>query len=215
MGITVMNTKAKESKACQKIQEDNAMRLFDIVFALAAITITLPLMALVAIFIKLDSKGPVIFKQAREGKDGATFNILKFRSMKVHDEQSQFLTQAKKNDSRVTRVGRIIRKTSIDELPQFFNVVMGDMSVVGPRPHAVSHNRFYEKKIKGYSKRAFVKPGITGLAQIKGLRGETETIEQMIKRVEMDLEYVEKKSLVYDVVIIIKTPFCIFSKSAY
>ncbi|MBX2807992.1 MAG: undecaprenyl-phosphate glucose phosphotransferase [Cellvibrionaceae bacterium] len=182
--------------------------------ALTAILLLSPLLIAVALAVKLNSKGPVIFKQNRHGWDGHVFKVWKFRSMYVHDE-SKAVVQATKGDSRVTLVGAFIRKTSIDELPQLFNVLFGNMSLVGPRPHAVAHNDHYGVKIGNYLARHRIKPGITGLAQINGCRGETETDEKMHKRAEYDMEYINNWSLWLDIKILIKTPFTLLSKDIY
>ena len=178
-------------------------RLMDIVVSLLGILITLPVMMVIAIVIKLSSAGPILFKQRRNGLNGREFKILKFRSMHMHE--SNKVVQATKNDSRVTRIGKFIRKTSIDELPQLFNVLWGDMSLIGPRPHAKEHNEYYGSQIHSYISRHRIKPGITGLAQINGYRGETETIDKMKKRVAYDLKYIRNWSLFLDFKILILT----------
>ena len=157
-----------------------------------------------AIAIKLNSRGPILFKQFRYGVNGQRIKVYKFRSMTVQ-ENGPDVTQATQNDSRITTVGAFLRKSSIDELPQFFNVLQGRMSIVGPRPHAVSHNEYYRQKIQGYMLRHLVRPGITGWAQVNGLRGETETLDKMQARIEYDLQYLRQWSLWLDVVIIFKT----------
>ena len=167
--------------------------------------IALPLM-LIAIAIKLTSPGPVLFRQRRYGLDGRPIMVWKFRSMSVQ-ENGDVITQATRNDARVTPLGAFLRRTSLDELPQFFNVLRGDMSIVGPRPHAVAHNEQYRKQVSGYMLRHKVKPGITGWAQINGWRGETDTLDKMQKRVEYDLEYIEHWSLWLDLKIILLTLF--------
>lgn len=174
---------------------------------LAAIILTLisPLLLLIAIAIRLDSRGPIVFKQQRHGWDGDVINVYKFRSMVVHREDDGQLTQATKNDARVTRVGAFLRRTSLDELPQFYNVLQGRMSIVGPRPHAVAHNEFYKDQVEHYFQRLKVKPGITGWAQVNGWRGETDTLEKMQKRVEYDLYYIQNWSLGFDLKIIFLT----------
>jgi putative colanic acid biosynthesis UDP-glucose lipid carrier transferase len=154
--------------------------------------------------VKRSSPGPIIFKQRRYGLDGKEIIVYKFRSMRVTEDGAK-VTQATRNDSRITPFGAFIRKTSLDELPQFVNVLQGRMSIVGPRPHAVAHNETYRKLIKGYMVRHKVKPGITGWAQVCGYRGETETVEKMAKRIECDLEYLRNWSLGLDLWIIIKT----------
>lgn len=166
-----------------------------------------PIMALIALGIKITSPGPVLFKQYRHGIDGRRINIYKFRSMKVHQETDGQVTQASKSDNRITAFGAFLRRTSLDELPQFFNVIQGKMSIVGPRPHALAHNEFYKEEIEYYMKRHKVKPGITGWAQVNGFRGETDTIEKMRKRIEYDLFYIENWSLGLDLKIIFMTLF--------
>jgi putative colanic acid biosysnthesis UDP-glucose lipid carrier transferase len=182
--------------------------------ALALIALS-PLMIAVAIAIKLDSRGPVLFRQMRHGWDGRQFQVYKFRSMQVHEESEGAVTQATRHDARITRVGRFIRKTSLDELPQLFNVLQGTMSLVGPRPHAISHNEYYSEIVNAYLARHRIKPGMTGLAQINGYRGETDTLEKMQKRVEYDLEYINQWSPWLDVKILFLTPFKLLSGNAY
>ena len=173
-------------------------------------------MALIAIGIKLSSHGPVLFTQRRYGLAGEEIKVYKFRTMTVA-EDGDCIIQAKKNDQRVTAFGKFLRKTSFDELPQFINVLQGRMSVVGPRPHAVAHNEMYRKIIKGYMIRHKVKPGVTGWAQVNGLRGETDTLEKMAKRIEHDLEYIRNWSLMLDFWIILKTikVFFVGGKNAF
>jgi|SRR5215472_1357472 len=187
-------------------------RSMDIVVALAAGALISPVLALVSILIKLDSKGPVLFRQTRHGFNNEPIQVLKFRTMATYDDFGDEFRQAVRGDSRVTRIGRFLRRTNIDELPQLINVLKGDMSIVGPRPHAVAHNEMYEGKIRGIWRRHNVKPGITGWAQVNGLRGETDTVEKMQKRVEYDLYYVANWSFVFDLKIIIMT---LLSKRAY
>ena len=163
-----------------------------------------PVMLLVALGVKLTSPGPVIFKQRRYGLDGQEIYVYKFRSMRVC-EDGAIIQQAGRSDPRTTRFGAFIRRTSLDELPQFINVLQGRMSVVGPRPHAVAHNEQYRKLISGYMLRHKVKPGITGWAQVNGLRGETETLDKMRARVQYDIDYMRNWSLVFDLMIIGKT----------
>ena len=179
-------------------------RTSDAVFSFFILLLLLPLMLLLALGVKLSSPGPVIFKQRRYGLDGKEILVYKFRSMTVCDD-GDVVKQATKDDVRITRFGAFIRKTSLDELPQFINVLQGRMSIVGPRPHAVAHNETYRKAIKGYMIRHKVKPGITGWAQVNGYRGETETIDKMEKRIEYDLEYLRNWSLSLDFWIIVKT----------
>ena len=168
-------------------------------------------MLAIAIGVKLSSPGPILFKQRRYGLDGRKIVVYKFRSMTVA-EDGDVVRQATRNDSRVTRFGAFLRRTSLDELPQFINVLQGRMSVVGPRPHAVAHNEMYRKLIRGYMIRHKVRPGITGLAQVSGWRGETETIEKMKGRIEMDLAYLRSWSLVLDLQIILKTVVAVLRK---
>jgi len=179
-------------------------RIADLAITLTALALTLPLMLVVAIAIKTTSPGPVLFKQRRYGLDGREIIVWKFRTMRVQ-ENGDVVKQATKDDDRVTPLGRFLRRSSIDELPQFFNVLQGRMSVVGPRPHAVAHNEMYRKLIKGYMIRHKVKPGITGWAQINGARGETDTIDKMKRRIEFDLEYLRSWSLRLDILIVFKT----------
>jgi putative colanic acid biosynthesis UDP-glucose lipid carrier transferase len=183
-------------------------RVFDICFSLLVIIFLLSwLTPLISLLIKLESKGPVFFKQGRPGIDEKEFLCYKFRSMQVNGFTEK---EASKNDPRVTKIGRMMRKTSVDELPQFFNVLLGDMSVVGPRPHLWTQNKAYANKIKKYMVRHYVKPGITGLAQVKGFRGEIETEEDMINRIKLDVFYIENWSLIMDLKIIFQTVFNIF-----
>lgn len=182
-------------------------RTEDLVLGSLFFLMSLPLCLLIYIAIKLTSPGPAVFKQRRTGFNGKTFKVYKFRSMEVHNEESGEVTQATANDPRVTRLGAFLRKTSLDELPQFYNVLQGRMSIVGPRPHALAHNEQYKDLIESYMKRHKVKPGITGWAQVNGLRGETDTIEKMQRRVEFDLWYINNWSLWLDLKIIVLTIF--------
>ena len=159
----------------------------------------------VAAAVRLTSTGPVIFRQRRVGRDGREFEIYKFRSMKVHQETAGHVTQAKKGDKRVTRVGAFLRRTSLDELPQFINVLRGEMSVVGPRPHALEHDDIYKDLVKGYMYRYRIKPGITGWAQVNGFRGETDRIEKMMGRVKLDLYYMQHWTFGLDMKIVAMT----------
>lgn len=185
----------------------------DRTLALLGILALSPVLIACAIAVKLSSSGPVLFKQKRHGWNGNIIEVLKFRSMKMHQDTE--VKQAQKEDPRVTRAGRFLRRTSLDELPQLFNVLRGDMSLVGPRPHAVAHNDYYSDKILAYMARHRIKPGITGLAQISGYRGETETLDKMQKRVELDLEYINHWSLWLDIKILLKTPLTLFSRNIY
>ena len=190
-------------------------RAEDIIISSIALTILCVPMLLIALVIKLTSPGTVIFKQRRYGLAGEPITIWKFRSMTSSDDGDN-VPQAKRSDPRVTPVGAFLRRTSLDELPQFINVLKGEMSVVGPRPHPVAHNELYRRDIKGYMLRHLVKPGITGWAQINGWRGETETLEKMEMRIKYDLEYIKNWSLWFDLKIIMLTiPALIFGKNAY
>ncbi len=190
-------------------------RVSDVVLASIILVLIAPVMLALAIGVKLSSPGPVVFKQRRNGLDGSEIIVYKFRSMTAMDNGSVVL-QAKPNDPRLTPFGAFIRRTSLDELPQFVNVLQGRMSIVGPRPHAVAHNEEYRTLIKAYMVRHKVKPGITGWAQVNGHRGETDTIEKMRARVEFDLEYLRNWSLALDLQIIIRTiRVAFFDRQAY
>ena len=185
-----------------------AKEVFDRLFALFALIMLAPLFLIVALCIKYSSSGPVFFQQERNGLLGKKFLIYKFRSMQLQPTiDSNTVVQARRRDPRVTAVGCFIRRTSIDELPQFINVLKGDMSVVGPRPHAIQHNKLYESLIEGYMLRHCMKPGITGWAQIHGLRGETDTLEKMTRRVQFDLFYIQNWSFWLDMRIVAWTAF--------
>lgn len=190
-------------------------RIEDVVLSsLILLMIAIPMIS-IALAIKLTSRGPVFFKQRRYGMSGEEISVWKFRSMTVCDD-GDVVKQASKNDSRITPFGSFLRKTSLDELPQFINVLQGQMSIVGPRPHAVAHNELYRKEIDGYMQRHLVKPGITGWAQINGWRGETDTLDKMEKRIEYDLQYIRNWSLWLDLKIIFLTIFKGFvNKNAY
>lgn len=190
-------------------------RTSDIVLAVLILALISPLMLVIAAGVKLSSPGPVLFRQRRYGLDGRDITVYKFRTMKVL-EDGNVVPQATRNDPRVTPFGAFLRRSSLDELPQFINVLQGRMSVVGPRPHAVAHNEAYRKLIKRYMIRHKVKPGITGLAQVNGLRGETDTVEKMKARIEYDLAYLRHWSLRLDLQIIFKTIFVVLGrKNAY
>jgi Undecaprenyl-phosphate glucose phosphotransferase len=190
-------------------------RVTDIVFATLLLLLAAPVMLLIAVAIKLDSPGRVLFKQDRYGLDGERFAVYKFRTMTVC-ENGGVVVQAKRNDRRVTRVGRFLRRTSLDELPQLINVLQGRMSLVGPRPHAVAHNEEYRKLISGYMVRHKVAPGITGLAQVSGCRGETSTVDEMRRRVQYDIEYLRHWCWLLDIKILLRTLLLVFrDKRAY
>lgn len=181
-------------------------RIQDIVLGTIFLFVSLAPMLLVGLAVKLTSKGPVFFRQRRYGVDGVEFEMLKFRSMIVTEDGDK-VEQAQKDDPRTTPVGKFIRRKSLDELPQFINVIKGDMSIVGPRPHAVAHNEMYRKQILEYMRRHKVKPGLTGWAQVNGFRGETDTLEKMVRRVEHDLYYIRNWSLWLDIKCIWMTVF--------
>jgi Undecaprenyl-phosphate glucose phosphotransferase len=186
-------------------------RALDFLVAFTAVVLFSPLLLLVAIAIKLDSPGPVLFRQTRHGFNNEPIEVLKFRTMKTRKSQDKF-QQTKRDDPRITRVGRLLRATNIDELPQLINVLRGEMSVVGPRPHATVHNEMFASQVRMIYRRHNVKPGITGWAQVNGLRGATETCEQMRKRIEYDLYYIDHWSIFFDIRILLMT---ILSRSAY
>lgn len=195
-------------------------RIFDILGSAIGLILLLPLLILVAIWIKIDSKGPVFFMQNRWGTGAQPFQIYKFRSMtqatSSASSDGETVVQTTQNDMRVTKVGTFIRRTSIDELPQLINILKGDMSIVGPRPHAVGHNKEYRGLVKGYMLRHKVKPGLTGWAQIHGFRGETDTIDKMEKRVEYDLEYLRNWTPMLDIYVILRTvKLVVTGKNAY
>ncbi|NOT86320.1 MAG: undecaprenyl-phosphate glucose phosphotransferase [Methylococcaceae bacterium] len=190
-------------------------RFSDLILSSLILILISPLLMFIALGVKLSSPGPIIFKQLRYGLDGRAIEVYKFRSMTVCENHAR-ITQAIRNDSRITPLGRFLRAKSLDELPQFINVLQGRMSIVGPRPHAVAHNELYRKQIKGYMIRHKVKPGITGWAQINGYRGETDTIEKMETRIEYDLNYLRHWSLSLDLFIIAKTLGIVFKdENAY
>jgi len=186
-------------------------RCVDVILATAALAALAIPMALIALAVKLTSKGPALFKQKRYGLDGKEIYVWKFRSMTVQENGAE-VKQATKNDSRLTPIGGLLRKSSLDELPQIFNVLTGRMSLVGPRPHANSHNEFYRGQIEGYMLRHKVKPGITGLAQVNGCRGETETLDKMENRVKFDHQYIREWSIWLDLKIILQTFTVVFSR---
>lgn len=186
-------------------------RVVDVALASAALLVAGIPMTIIAMAIKLTSAGPVLFRQKRYGLDGKEILVWKFRSMKVQDN-GPVVKQATKNDSRLTSIGGFLRKSSLDELPQIFNVLTGKMSLVGPRPHANAHNEFYRTQIEGYMLRHKVKPGITGLAQVNGCRGETETLDKMEKRVKFDHQYIREWTIWLDLKIIVRTFSVVFSR---
>jgi len=191
--------------------EQAIKRLFDLAVAVPALILLSPIFAAIAVLIKLESRGPVFFLQRRRGYNHREFKILKFRTMTSLDD-GRVVPQAQRNDPRITRIGHWLRRSNIDELPQLLNVVLGDMSVVGPRPHAVAHDQYYEKRIAAYPRRLNFRPGITGWAQVNGWRGQTETDAKMAGRVEHDLYYIDNWSLGFDLYILVLT---VFSRRGY
>jgi undecaprenyl-phosphate galactose phosphotransferase/putative colanic acid biosynthesis UDP-glucose lipid carrier transferase len=189
-------------------------RAIDLSLSFSAMALLSPFLFTIAVAIKLDSNGPVLFRQRRVGFDNREFVIFKFRTMTALDDGAA-IEQARRNDSRVTRIGRLLRRSSIDELPQLLNVIRGDMSLVGPRPHAVAHNDQYGSLIASYAFRHHVRPGLTGMAQVQGFRGETSHIAQMERRVEQDLWYINHWSLALDFLIIARTCVVLLKQDAY
>ncbi|MGH8129863.1 MAG: undecaprenyl-phosphate glucose phosphotransferase [Steroidobacteraceae bacterium] len=180
-------------------------RASDIVLSAAVLLVAAPVMIAIAVRVRRSSPGPILFRQRRYGLDGREFVVYKFRTMTVCEDKDDVIRQATRDDSRVTPVGRFLRRTSLDELPQLLNVLVGTMSLVGPRPHAVAHNEHYRKLVSGYMLRHKVRPGITGLAQVNGLRGETANLDKMYQRVQFDLEYLKNWSLGLDIRILLRT----------
>src|SRR5271156_5856558 len=197
--------------------ERSMKRALDLVLAVVAAILLAPVLLMTAVAIKIDGNGPVLFRQRRVGFDNKEFLIYKFRTMMVMDdgEAGEAVVQARRGDSRVTRIGKLLRRSSIDELPQLFNVIRGDMSIVGPRPHAVVHHDQYGALIASYALRHHVKPGLTGMAQIRGLRGETRQLALMERRVEQDLWYINHWSLTLDLMIMMRTCFVLLRHEVY
>ncbi|HEY0104606.1 MAG TPA: exopolysaccharide biosynthesis polyprenyl glycosylphosphotransferase [Rhizomicrobium sp.] len=190
-------------------------RALDLAIAAPALILCAPLFAVLAAIVRLDAGGPVFFRQTRLGLGGKPFDIFKFRTMTVM-ENGATVVQASHDDARVTRTGKWLRKTSLDELPQLLNVLLGDMALVGPRPHARAHDAYFDARIAGYATRQHVKPGITGWAQVHGHRGETPTVEAMRARVDLDIAYVKNASLALDLQILALTPLeVLFARNAH
>ncbi len=213
-GIVTRHHVAPQNAEFQIAGKYALKRSLDVALAVIAAIILLPVMMLVALAIKLDSQGPVFFTQLRNGYNNRPFRIVKFRTLHTI-EDGPIIQQVTQHDKRVTRVGRLLRRTSIDELPQLWNVIRGDMSLVGPRPHAAAHNRHYGSLIAGYSLRHGMLPGLTGWAQVNGFRGETATVELMRKRVEFDIWYVQNWSPWLDVKILARTLTLVMQAGAY
>jgi putative colanic acid biosynthesis UDP-glucose lipid carrier transferase len=182
-----------------------AKRAEDLVLGTALLLLALPLMVAIAVAIRIDTPGPALFRQKRRGLNNSPFDILKFRTMVYVPGPELAVPQARRDDPRVTRIGRVLRRTSLDELPQLFNVLKGEMSLVGPRPHALAHDARYAALIAGYADRHRVPPGIAGWAQVNGHRGETDTLEKMQHRIDHDLAYIANRSLVFDLRILVLT----------
>lgn len=204
--ITLRSSRVEGHAGLAKAIEDRAI-------ALLLLVLLAPVMGLIALGVRLSSAGPVFFRQKRHGLGGKEFDVLKFRSMRMHSEAAGEVTQARRGDVRITRFGKFLRSSSLDELPQLINVLRGDMSIVGPRPHAVEHNHQFSEKLRGYMQRHGMKPGMTGLAQIKGFRGETDTLEKMAGRVDCDISYIKHWSLWLDLKIILFTPYVLLRRS--
>jgi putative colanic acid biosysnthesis UDP-glucose lipid carrier transferase len=200
-GMPVLNLVATPERGLRAWPKE----IFDRLFALAVLVALAPLFAVIAVAVKCSSPGPVLFRQYRKGVDGQVFSIFKFRTMHVAADQPGTVVQARKGDPRVTRVGALLRSTSLDELPQFLNVLRGEMSVVGPRPHAIEHDDYYKDLVQNYMYRYRIKPGITGWAQVNGYRGETELIEKMAARVRFDMYYIHHWTLWLDLKIVCLT----------
>ncbi|MDC3008752.1 undecaprenyl-phosphate glucose phosphotransferase [bacterium] len=200
----------------QRFFDRQLKRSFDLLLTGAGVLLISPLLLLIALAVRLSSPGPILFRQQRYGLDGKPFAVYKFRSMRVLEAGDQpGLKQATRDDPRVTPVGAVLRRWSLDELPQLFNVLKGEMSLVGPRPHAIEHNEYYRKHVAGYMQRHAFKPGITGLAQVEGWRGETAEMEAMARRIDADLRYQRNWSLKLDIKILIKTLLHLRSPNAY
>jgi putative colanic acid biosynthesis UDP-glucose lipid carrier transferase len=213
-GHNVFATKLEITHARRVVRVSQSKRLFDIVFAVFVTMALLSwLVPIIAVLIKIESKGPVFFKQFRTGKDGKKFHCFKFRSMRVNDDSDT--KQASRGDARVTKLGAYLRKSSLDELPQFFNVLLGEMSIVGPRPHMLAHTEEYSLAIHNFMDRHLGMPGITGLAQVSGYRGETRELNAMSKRVNADIYYLQNQTLWLDVKIVLLTARQALSKNEH
>ena len=217
--MLIATNPSAEQRTCvvksSPVAKDPLKRAMDVLVAGGVLLFFAPLLALVAVLIKLETPGPVLFRQSRGGLNGQAFVIFKFRSMRCQENGAK-VVQARRDDDRITTIGRIIRKTSIDELPQLLNVLKGDMSIVGPRPHALAHDEQYGAVIANYHLRFRARPGLTGLAQIKGLRGGTSAVEAMAARINADNEYIERWTLGGDIKILLMTvPHLLMAENAY
>jgi undecaprenyl-phosphate galactose phosphotransferase/putative colanic acid biosynthesis UDP-glucose lipid carrier transferase len=211
----IVELEIAKAPVINRLYEERAKRILDITLSAMALVLLMPLLIMVACAIRLDSPGPILFRQARRGLNGHPFHILKLRTMTVMEDGAQ-VEQARWQDPRVTSVGLWLRRTSIDELPQLVNVLRGEMSLVGPRPHAVAHDVYYGTLIDGYAVRHQVKPGLTGWAQISGSRGPTPQLSEMVERVRLDTWYIRNWSLRLDLLIILRTVRVVaFSKGAF
>lgn len=201
----------------RQIARSAIKRLFDIIISLGLLLLFSPTILAAIFCIKMDSPGPVLFRQRRTGFNGEPFTIFKFRTMLVQDDDATTIMQASQNDPRVTPLGVILRRTSIDELPQLINVLRGDMSIVGPRPHAIAHDMYFGQLVPHYPLRFRVRPGLTGLAQVSGLRGETPTVADMARRIDVDNSYIDNWRLSLDLAILLSTAklFVLSDKRAY
>lgn len=211
--VEILSPRLRE--ALPRVAVDPLKRALDVVASVLLLLLFAPLLLLAALLIRLESPGPALFRQTRGGLGGARFQILKLRTMYCREDGPE-LAQARRGDDRVTRIGRLLRASSIDELPQLLNVLRGDMSMVGPRPHATAHDDYYATCIPDYPLRYLARPGLTGWAQIKGLRGGTDTVEAMRRRVEADIAYIQGWSLLMDVRIALLTiPSLLVAENAY
>ncbi|MBN9545217.1 MAG: sugar transferase [Alphaproteobacteria bacterium] len=203
-GVSISSAPASFYEGALRIRQSAAKRVLDFIGAAIGSLVLLPFLVLIALAIAAESRGPILFRQRRSGRDGKIFVIYKFRTMHVLEDGND-IVQATRNDGRTTMVGRFLRRSSIDELPQLLNVLKGEMSLVGPRPHAVAHDQYYSQTVPAYDLRFFSKPGITGLAQVRGFRGEVRDIHHMEERIACDLEYIESWSLAMDLRILFLT----------
>ena len=213
MRVLVDDNSGKQARKAQVINGSRAKRALDVLVAGLLVASLLPTLLVIALLIRLDSRGPALFRQQRYGAGRRVFTMYKFRSMSVMEASGTFV-QARPGDVRVTRVGRVLRRTSLDELPQLLNVVRGDMSLVGPRPHAVAMDDAYASVVPGYDERHLVRPGLTGLAQICGLRGPTDTLAKIEDRVWRDRVYIRRWSVLLDVKILARTPAALLTANA-